>query len=182
MIATPGGLIDQPAIAATERLPDVLADMLARVRLTGSLFILGDYNAPWALDVPGAADMAGMLALGARRLILIHIVEEGRFTIRANGVTAQIEAGDIVVLPAGDDHVMGAPELAGAVPAADLVPPPPWQSLPVVRIDGGGGERTRVVCGYLCCEEPLFNTFLKQLPPVFSVRPPPGTPSEWMRA
>jgi hypothetical protein len=76
---------------------------------------------------------------------------------------------------------MGNPAFGGAIPMAELVPPPPWQSLPVVRIDGGG-ETTRLVCGYLTCEQLLFNVFLQRLPPVFRVRPRAGAPTEWMQA
>ncbi|QKD04331.1 AraC family transcriptional regulator [Mesorhizobium loti] len=181
MIETPDRLIEQPAESQSEDRQDLLLDVLSQVRLSGSIFLLGEYRAPWALDPPEAADMARLLAGGSRRLILFHIVQEGSFQVSARGMKVEGKAGDLIVLPHGDQHLMGNPAFSGAIPMAELVPPPPWQSLPVVRIDGGG-ETTRIVCGYLTCEQLLFNVFLKRLPPVFSVRPRPGAPTEWMQA
>lgn len=181
MIGTPDKLIGQPADGRNESRQDLLADVLSQVRLSGSVFLLGEYRAPWALDSPSAADIARLLAGGARRLILFHIVQEGSFRVSARGVTVEGRAGDLIVLPHADQHLMGNPAFSGAIPMAELVPPPPWQSLPVVRIDGGG-EMTRIVCGYLTCEQLLFNVFLQRLPPVFCVRPRPGAPTEWMQA
>jgi transcriptional regulator GlxA family with amidase domain len=42
--------------------------------------------------------------------------------------------------------------------------------MPVCRIDGGG-ELAEIDCGYFRCDELLFNTVLRHLPPVFVVRP-----------
>ncbi|KAA3449570.1 AraC family transcriptional regulator [Mesorhizobium sp. SARCC-RB16n] len=181
MIETPGRLIERPAEGQPEPRQDLLLDVLSQVRLSGSIFLMGEYRAPWALDSPEAADMAKLLAVGSKRLILFHIVQEGHFQISARGVHVEAGAGDLIVLPHGDRHLMGNPALVGAVHAADLVPPPPWQSLPVVRIDGGG-EAARVVCGYLTCDQLLFNVFMQRLPAVFAVRPRPGALTEWMQA
>lgn len=181
MIGTPDRLIERPSDGPRESGQDLLLDVLSQVRLSGSVFLLGEYRAPWALDSPEAPDMARLLAGGAKRLILFHIVQEGCFQISARGVKVEGRAGDLIVLPHGDRHLMGNPAFGGAIPMAELVPPPPWQSLPVVRIDGGG-ETTRLVCGYLTCEQLLFNVFLQRLPPVFRVRPRAGAPTEWMQA
>jgi hypothetical protein len=57
-----------------------------------------------------------------------------------------------------------------AAPIVDLVSPPPWSELPVIR-HGSGGARTDVICGYLDVEDPLFDPSLGALPPIFVVRP-----------
>ncbi|WP_296744512.1 AraC family transcriptional regulator [Mesorhizobium sp.] len=181
MIGTPDTLIGQPADSRREGSKDVLLDVLSQVRLSGAVFLLGEYRAPWALDSPEAEDMAKLLATGSKRLILFHIVQEGCFRISARGIQVEGQEGDLIVLPHGDRHLMGNPALSDATPASELVPPPPWQSLPVVRIDGGG-ETTRLVCGYLTCDQLLFNVFLQRLPPVFCVRPRAGAATEWMQA
>ena len=50
--------------------------------------------------------------------------------------------------------------------------------MPVIRY-GQGGRSTHVVCGYLICEDPMFDPRLRVFPPVFVVSPttpgPPGT-------
>jgi transcriptional regulator GlxA family with amidase domain len=36
---------------------------------------------------------------------------------------------------------------------------------------GGDGEATELVCGYFRCDELLFNSFLRSLPPLLKIRP-----------
>ncbi|MGX8007901.1 cupin domain-containing protein [Mesorhizobium sp. ORM8.1] len=141
MIGIPETLIEQPADGQLEGRKDLIFDVLSQVKLSGSVFLLGEYRAPWALDSPEAADMAKLLATGPKRLILFHIVQEGSFRISARGVQVEGHAGDLIVLPHGDRHLMGNPALSDATPASEVVPPPPWRNLPVVRIDGGGRPR-----------------------------------------
>jgi AraC-like DNA-binding protein len=66
------------------------------------------------------------------------------------------------------------------VPIVELLPPPPWPTMPRLRLDGGGAP-TRVVCGYLRCEEPLFNPFLKALPPLIHLKPSSAA-ADWLQA
>ena len=61
-----------------------------------------------------------------------------------------------------------------------MIDPPPWESLPVLRY-GGGGDRTDMVCGYLHCEDSLFNPRLHAFPPVF-VAHPDGAAGRWVAA
>jgi AraC-like DNA-binding protein len=62
----------------------------------------------------------------------------------------------------------------------DLMSPPPWTQLPVVR-HGAGGERTDVICGYLDVDDPIFDPALAALPPVFVVRPT-GAAAPWVES
>lgn len=160
---------------------DILSDVLARVRLSGAIFLLGDYRAPWALDSPETCELVQLLAPGARRLILFHILREGRCWVQARGVRVELQAGDIAVLPFADRHVMGSPGCERAVPIAHLLPPPPWEGIPVCRCDGGG-ESSSVVCGYLKCEELLLGSMLRLLPPLFRARPERGAATQLMHA
>ena len=179
MTGMPDTLTETPQRAPAS--PDVLSDVLSRVRLSGALFLRGEYEAPWALDSPECADLVGLLAPGARRLILFHIVREGRCWLRAKGVRVELAEGDVAVLPYADRHEMGSPGCGKPVPISQLMPAPPWNGVPVCRI-AGGGERSGIVCGYLKGDELLFNPFLRLLPPVFRVRPREGAAMEWMRA
>jgi AraC-like DNA-binding protein len=181
MIETPDLLIETPDATDGHR-TDLLSDVLARIRLSGALFLRGEYSAPWAFDSPDSRDLIDLLAPGAQRLILFHIVREGGAWVGARGQRLDLEPGDLAVLPHADRHLMGSrPEPAEPIPIAELLPPPPWQGVPVCRFDGGG-QNTGVVCGYLKCDELLFNSFMRRLPPVLRVRPPAGPISELIRA
>jgi AraC-like DNA-binding protein len=62
----------------------------------------------------------------------------------------------------------------------ELMSPPPWTELPVIR-HGAGGTRTDVICGYLDVDDPLFDPALGALPPIFVVRPT-GAARPWVES
>lgn len=179
MTAAPNEVIEKPDSLAGRS--DTLSDILSRVRLSGAIFLRGEYTAPWAFDSPECEDLVQLLAPGAKRLILFHIIREGRCWVSARGERVEMQAGDIAVLPHAHRHLMGSPGCEMPVPIAEVLPPPPWPAVPTCRY-GGGGENTGVICGYLKCDELLFNPLLRLLPPLFRVRPRPGAAMEWVQA
>lgn len=182
MTTTPDRLIEAPDRSSGPHGTDLLSDVLSRIRLSGAVFLRGEYSAPWTFDSPESRDLVDLLAPGAQRLILFHIVREGAAWVGARGERIDLEPGDLAVLPHADRHLMGSrPDKAEPIPIADLLPPPPWQGVPVCRFEGGG-QTTGVVCGYLKCDELLFNSFMRRLPPVFRVRPPAGPIADMIKA
>jgi AraC-like DNA-binding protein len=79
----------------------------------------------------------------------------------------------VIVMPYGDDYLMGGVGPAEQVPLVTLMAMPPWESMPVLAY-GQGGSRTDVVCGYLYSEDPLFDPVLRVFPPAFVVTLPDG--------
>jgi AraC-like DNA-binding protein len=175
MTQTPMKLTDSPDLSP-------LGDVLSAVRLSGAVFLRAEYSDPWAIESPPAAEMTSLFGSLARRLILFHIVAEGQCWLRlGSGAYVRAAAGEVLVLPYGDRHVMGG---ADGVPPAHitaLLPTPPWKQFPVIR-HGGGGTATTIICGYLHCADPVFDPLVKALPPLFSVRPPPGPTATWVAA
>jgi len=161
--------------------PDLLAGVLRQVHVASALFLRGEFSAPWAVLSPPREDLIQLLQPGARHLVLFHIVVEGRchFALEP-GDDASAAAGEVVMLPYADRHSMAFPPHTPPVPIVELLPMPPWPTMPLLR-HGGGGEGTRVLCGYLRCEELLFNPFLKALPPLIHLRPSPEA-ADWLRA
>lgn len=162
---------------------NLLADVLRRVRLSDAVFLRGEFSAPWGFTSTDAAALAQVLVPGARRLVLLHLAVEGRFHIRlATGEQADVEAGDAIVLPYCDVHTMTSPGHARARAITELLPPLPWRELPVVARDAGGGEPTRILCGYLDCDDLLFNPLLGALPRLIHLRGARSAAAEWRRA
>jgi AraC family transcriptional regulator, alkane utilization regulator len=185
MTGTPNFMPETPE-RADAALPcggaDLLSDILGRLRLASAIFVRGEFSAPWAFLSTNAASLAAMLKRDTERLVLFHIVVQGGFRIElASGESARASAGDAVVLPYCDVHWMGEPEDAAPVPLTRLLPSPPWAQLPVIRIDGGG-EPTRILCGYLHCEDLLFNPVLRALPRLIHVRPTSAPAAQWREA
>ena len=66
------------------------------------------------------------------------------------------------------------------VPITSLLPVPPWHEFPSIA-HGGGGKKTSVVCGYLHCDDPLFDPVVGALPRLFKVSPK-GRAATWVAA
>jgi AraC-like DNA-binding protein len=182
MTGRPKELTDRPEISRSGPPLDLLGDVLSRVRLVGAIFLRGEYTAPWAYESPPSVELTRLLGSRADRLVLFHLIAEGRCWISVDGgERLEVSAGEIVVIPFAERHVMGSPEPVEPVPIGSLLAPPPWAVFPVIR-HGGRGVRTAVVCGYLHCEDPIFDPVVRALPSVFSVRPPPGPAATWMAA
>lgn len=158
-----------------------LSAALDRLRLDGAIFLRGEYTEAWAYESPTGELMAGLLRPGRERLLYFHIIAAGRCWVSIDdGERHWAERGDVVVLPYGHQHKMGGSTDAACVSVMDLMAPPPWTELPVVR-HGSGGPRTDVICGYLDVEDPLFDPELAALPPIFVVRPT-GAAAPWVES
>jgi AraC-like DNA-binding protein len=160
----------------------LIEDVLRRVRLASAVYLHGDFAAPWSLCSADQEALAQLVAPGAKRLVVLHLAVEGSFRIALpTSETALVESGEAVVLPYCDVHSMGSPEIANPVPAVTLLPKRPWTELPVeARIDGGGAK-TRIMCGFLHCDDMLFDPILRALPRLIHLRST-GSAAQWREA
>jgi AraC-like DNA-binding protein len=189
MTVKPGGLTETPGSAANAASPGVsldaaqsLRDALERLSLKGAIFLRAEYTEAWALWGLGGPVIANLLHPGADRLIFFDVVASGRcWESLADGERHWASAGDVIVLPYGDPHTIGGVEPTEPVPITSVLPPPPWERLPIVR-HGKGGSRTDIVCGFLHSDDVLFDPALRALPPLFVVRPPGGPAARWVEA
>jgi AraC-like DNA-binding protein len=181
----PSGVHDRNATTADRDAAPTAAEVvrgaLDGVRLRGSVFLRAEFTEGWAYESPTAPDLAGLLVPGRERLVLFHIVAAGSCWIALpGGEPHRADAGDVIVLPYGDQHCVSGTTPAECVPVASLLDPPPWTRLPVIRY-GAGGARTDIVCGYLDADDPLFDPRMAVLPPVFVVTPVGGA-ARWVEA
>jgi AraC-like DNA-binding protein len=168
--------------AAAGNASSVVHAALARLRLTGAVFLRAEYREPWAYESFTAQETAKILQPEAERVILFHVVASGACWVQVgDGEKHWAVRGDVIVLPYADQHRMGGTVDAEHVAMSQILELPPWTRMPVIR-HGSGGERTDVVCGYLHSPDPLFDPRLRVFPPVFVVRPPEGPAAEWVRA
>lgn len=169
-LAPPSRALEQSPKARNDTAA-LLADVLSRIRLAGAIFMRGEYSEPWAFETPTSPQLVKMLAKGSERLIPFHVVRAGRAWVDGDDLHRELQVGDLAILPHAQQHRLGGGPLPlRAVPIGELIPPLPWTSMPVVRLDGGG-ERTEIVCGYFRCDELLFNSVIRHLPAIFVVRP-----------
>src|SRR5262249_37342251 len=91
-------------------------------------------------------------------------------------------AGDVIVLPYGDQHRMGGVDDARSVPLSTIMESPPWTRMPIIRHGDSDGPLTNVVCGFLHSEDVLFDPALGVFPRVFVVRPRDEASAGWVQA
>jgi AraC-like DNA-binding protein len=157
-------------------LMDALSDLLHAMRLKGALFLEARFTAPWC--VAGGCP-ASLCAHGAH-IVFFHVVTHGRCRVRLNGgETHEMSAGDLILMPHNDRHVLGSDLHLAPVDAQALVRPAPPGGLHSID-HGGGGEETRLMCGYLSCDPALGRPLLDGLPRLLRVPLGKGPAARWL--
>jgi AraC-like DNA-binding protein len=159
---------------------DALSEILKVVQLNGAIFFNARFTAPWCIASPAEASLAQMLGLGAKRILLYHYMVEGACLITLNDmVPLRLSAGDVIVFPHGDAHTMASS--TGRQPQqmdAQAI----LRNRPKELHFGGGGETTRLVCGYIACDPRLFQPILTALPRVVTVSLRGMDQARWLEA
>jgi AraC-like DNA-binding protein len=148
---------------------DVLSDVLRVVRLSGAVFFTAEFSSPWAIASPNRERLASVVMPGAEHVVLFHILMEGECTVEcAAHPTVTMTEGDVIVFPHGDPHTMRSHDIVNAVPLGAVLTPGAGDELPQIS-HGGGGSRSRFICGYLNCDQ-RFNPLVGALPTILLVR------------
>jgi AraC-like DNA-binding protein len=146
---------------------DVLSDVLRTIRLEGALFLNGDMRAPWCFKVPKGGDIAMVLKPGARKLAICHMVVQGQCWAQTEGGTPiHVQAGEVIVIPHGDVHMLGS-GLQHAAVDLDHVVSPRVPEMERIRY-GGDGESTVLVCSWFAFEGDAPSPVMAGLPPLFT--------------
>ena len=157
---------------------DVLSDVLRAVRLTGAIFFDVEQRAPWVAETPAASVIASNVMPDAEHVIMFHVVTSGGCwaeILDASVPPLRLTAGDIVVVPMGDPHVLCSTLGLRSAPNLDQYYRPTDHQLPFfLRPGGGEGEPSRFVCGYLGCDARPFNPVLQGLPRLLHARAADG--------
>ncbi|MCS6297274.1 MAG: AraC family transcriptional regulator [Nitrospira sp.] len=160
---------------------DVLSEVLKAVKLDGAVFFHGEFAAPWCVREPDAGTMASYLSTRANHVIIFHLLLEGRAhaRIEQDGGAVPLTAGEILIFAHGDAHFMGN---GPPVPAMDTS-----QQLRQVLAEGrmlsqlaGGGEVTKLICGYLTCDAQLCRVVLAGLPAMLKVNIRDTPSGQWL--
>ena len=159
---------------------DVLSEVLKVVKLEGAVYFNGEFSAPWSFRSPASRRLAPYLAPGSEHVIIYHLITEGRaYAETKNSPRVSLDPGDIVVFPHGDAHVIGYGSAGEAVDSERELQRILSQGLKLVQM-GGGGEVTRIICGYMACEPRLSKVFLAGLQPVFKINIRSDASGQWL--
>jgi AraC-like DNA-binding protein len=156
-----------------------LSEVLREVKLNGAAFLDAEFREPWCVVARGR--VCRMLMPAAGHFIHYHYVAEGSCRIRTEDGRAEaaLTAGDVVVFPHGDDHIVGSDLRLAPISVADIIRPPGRGEVARVQY-GGDGAKTRIVCGFLACDPQLCSPILSALPPVFKVNMRSSPSGDWL--
>ena len=172
---------------------DVLSDLLRNVRLRGALFYYIEGLAPWVAEAPAACEIIPAIMPAAEHMIEFHgIIEGSCWAALVGEPPVRLHAGDLILFPQGDPHVMSsAPGMrAEPVDLGVYFAPRPSQlpfafsvsgaEVQPARGDRGGKEHATVVCGFLGCDAKPYNPLLSALPRVLHMPGAAAGEGSWM--
>lgn len=163
---------------------DALSDGLRVSQLTGGVFLRAEFFAPWCIATRVGPEHCAPALGPASHLIIYHYVLDGDLHIRVAGDDRGdivIGAGEVVMLPRNDLHVMGSDLRLPPIASGDLVDRPKDGGLFSIR-HGGNGRRTEMICGFLGCAEADGNPLIPTLPPLLRLKVDKAGAAEWIRS
>jgi AraC-like DNA-binding protein len=161
---------------------DTLSDLLRAVRLRGAVFFYVEGTEPWVAESPCSHDLIPQILPGVEHMMEFHVVARGAcWAAIAGEQPVRLEEGDVVLFPQGDHHVMSsAPGMRARVVDPGIFFGPRPSQLPfaltmadpgtaTAHLDGGGRERTTLVCGFVGCDTRPFNPLVASMPRVLPI-------------
>lgn len=158
---------------------DALSELLRAVKLSGAVFYKSSCSAPWLLHAPPSKMFLPYIRARATHVIEFHHITEGTAYVQVGEEKTPLAPGDIVMIPHGDAHIMGA-GTGGQPIDGDSALPALWSGKLKLAKFGGGGEMTGLVCGYLACDGELLKPVLAGLPRVVRVNIRTGISGDWL--
>lgn len=156
---------------------DTLSDLLRSVRVRGAVFYYVSCRDQWSAQAPPASEIAEGVMPGCEHVMEYHMIAKGSgWAAVAGQPPVKLAAGDIVMFPQGDSHVMSsAPGIEPLRQTAEWIfstrnnprPMPIYyhhgmvetsMPLPAEEAD------TIAVCGFLGCDLRPFNPLIAALP------------------
>lgn len=145
-----------------------LAEVLRTVRVKSGVFLDARFTRPWAVSSAVTSLECRPVLQNPSQMIAFHFVTKGQMLVHVDGrAPVHISEGELVLLPRNDPHVLSSPENAPVVSGRGLVQIGPNGGLAIAR-HGGGGEETRMICGFLG-NDGGYHPLIEGLPPVLKI-------------
>ncbi len=161
---------------------DALSEVLHSVKLEGAVFYNAEFTAPWGFRSPPSREVAAFLHK-SKHVIIYHLLIDGRAQTEVVESAHRIDLvpGDIVIFPHGSAHIIsnGCPPCI--IDNGKHLKEMFSQGMTLARA-GGGGEPTRLVCGYLGCDQEVSRSFLGGLPPMFKINIRNDPAGQWLES
>ena len=155
---------------------DALSDVLRAVRLTGAVYFDVHASEPWVAEAPPGGSIVRGIFPGAEHLISYHAVTHGTcWGGLIDEEPIRLSAGDILLLPHGDAHVMSSAPGMRQTPNEAIYRRTTHVRLPfTITMGDTSADPARIVCGFLGCDARPFNPLLSALPRIIRMNDKAG--------
>lgn len=128
---------------------DALSDLLRVVRLSGGVFLDGEFSAPWCVSAQVTLEECRLMKADPSSVVAFHFVAQGRMRVLLDGSDPiDVEENSVVLLTRNDHHRLCSDLGLRPVNPEDHIELDRDSGLLRMRC-GGGGETTRIVCGFI---------------------------------
>jgi AraC-like DNA-binding protein len=151
---------------------DALSDVLKSVRLEGAVYLNAEFSAPWCIRGECSVPSVRQKLAGAEHVVFFHFLTDGECKVRLldGGDAIHAVAGDLILIPQDDRHLMGSDVRIAPLDTDHMVAGDPASETDFIQLrHGGGGAVTRFVCGYLACSRSVCRPLLEALPRVLRI-------------
>ncbi|MFT5110923.1 MAG: AraC-like DNA-binding protein [Parasphingorhabdus sp.] len=147
---------------------DVLSDVFATLRLSGTVYFQADFCSPWGMDIKGG------------NVANFHLVVAGECWLRQAGKSevVKLQTGDIALFPHGDRHALLHPDNAEILPAERVL-----NDLQDEQKSSKNSDKsidTTLICGHYDYDRSKSHPLLDSLPQLVHLKA--SKQSEWMLA
>jgi AraC-like DNA-binding protein len=168
-------------VDGVEMSQDTLSDVLRGVRLRGAVFFNVSASSHWAAEAPAARELAPLMMPGVDHVIEYHALARGScWAGLLDQPPVQLFAGDVVMFPQGDAHVVSSQPGMRGNPDFSWLAGTQIDQLPLRLALGDGSvvhtappdvqAETNFVCGFLGCDSQPFNPMIASLPRLLLLR------------
>ncbi len=167
MSGRPDVMVRRPADAEPQNV-EHLAEVLRTVRVKSGIFLDARFTRPWAVSSVVTSNECKPVLQNPSQMIAFHFVTKGQMFVHVTGrEPVRIGEGELVLLPRNDPHILASGENVPVVRGQSLVQIGPNGGLAIAR-HGGGGEETRMICGFLG-NDGGYHPLIEGLPPVLNI-------------
>lgn len=164
---------------------DPLTSIVRSLDLMGGVFLDAEFTAPWAITAHVTREDRRLFLDTRHHVLAYHLVTDGEALVSLDhkpGYRSQhvARAGDVVFLPANPLHILASDHGRLPVSGDDVLTPAGEAGLMRIR-HGGGGERTKVMCGFISARAGP-GALLAALPELLVVRIPGAATLTWIEA
>src|SRR5690606_28478940 len=128
---------------------EALNEILGAMKLSGAVILGAELSAPWCVRSKIDPDDCRPFTRVPEQIIAYHYVLEGGLVLKlGDGEPIEATRNDLVIVSRNEPHVLGSAVDLAPADANDLIEQATDGGPARIR-HGGGGARTRILCGFL---------------------------------